>query len=264
MRTTRSITLGTSARKQPLPYNSPVPKAPFLSLIIPAYNEEKRLPDTLQKISDFLKAQPYSSEVLIVENGSSDRTFQVAQTFSKKLKNFSVQRTARRGKGLAVRQGMLAAQGEYRMMMDADLSMPVDQIGRFIPPALKGADIVIASREAPGSVRYNEPEYRHIGGRVINTMIRLLALPGLQDTQCGFKCFRDKVAEDLFSKQTLTSWAFDVEILYIAKLHGYSIVELPIPWYYSEQSHLRPVQDSLHMFFDLIHIRANARNGIYA
>lgn len=237
---------------------------PFLSLIIPAFNEEQRIPSTLQQVQDFVKAQSYASEVLIVENGSADKTYAVAQAFAKEHPGFSVQQTGQRGKGLAVRQGMLAAQGEYRMMLDADLSMPVDQINRFLPPAQEEADIVIASREAPGAVRYNEPNYRHIGGRVINTMIRVMALPGLQDTQCGFKCFRADVAEDLFSKQTLTGWAFDVEILSIARLRRYSVVELPIPWYYSEQSHLRPIYDSFHMLLDLLRIRSNARRGLYA
>ncbi len=236
---------------------------PFLSLIVPAYNEEKRLPTTLQEINDYLESQAFSIEVLVIENGSQDNTFEIAQDFVKKHNNFSVQRTAERGKGLAVRQGMLSATGEFRMMVDADLSMPVDQIHRFLPPEQKDTDIVIASREAPGAVRYNEPSYRHIGGRVINTMIRVLALPGLQDTQCGFKCFRAQVAEDLFSRQTIMGWAFDVEILYIARLHGYSIVELPIPWYFSEQSHLRPVYDAFHIFFDLLRIRASARRGLY-
>ena len=246
-----------------MPYNSRVPQAPFLSLIIPAYNEEQRLPDTLQKIEDFLKAQTYSSEVLVIENGSTDRTFGVAQAFANQHPGVSVRRAGDRGKGLAVRQGMLAAAGQYRMMLDADLSMPIDQVSRFLPPQQKDSDIVIASREAPGAVRYNEPDYRHLGGRVINTLIRLLALPGLQDTQCGFKCFRAAVAEDLFSKQTILGWAFDVEILYVARRRGYSIVELPIPWYYSPQSHLRPLRDSFHIFFDLLRIRNNARRGVY-
>ena len=246
-----------------MPYNSRVPPAPYLSLIIPAYNEEQRLLNTLQKIEDFLKAQTYSSEVLVIENGSGDRTFEVAQNFAEQHQGVSVQRVAGRGKGLAVRQGMLAAAGEYRMMLDADLSMPVDQVDRFLPPQQKDADIVIASREARGAVRYNEPNYRHLGGRLINTLIRLMALPGLQDTQCGFKCFRAAVAEDLFSKQTIMGWAFDVEILYAARLRRYSIVELPIPWYYSPQSHLRPLHDSFHIFFDLLRIRSNARGGVY-
>jgi len=236
---------------------------PFLSLIIPAYNEAERLPTTLQQVADYLKSQPYASEVLVIENGSQDNTFAIAQDFIKDHKNFSSQRTTHRGKGLAVRQGMLAAKGEYRMMLDADLSMPVDQIHRFLPPSQQDSDIVIASREAPGAIRYHEPGYRHIGGRMINTMIRIMALPGLQDTQCGFKSFRAKVAEDLFSRQTIMGWAFDVEILYIARLRGYSIVELPIPWYFSEQSHLRPIYDALHIFYDLLRIRINAQRGLY-
>jgi len=236
---------------------------PFLSLIIPAYNEGSRLPSTLQEVDNYLKSQKFSSEILIIENGSWDNTYSIAQDFIKEHSNFSVQRTPTRGKGLAVRQGMLSAKGEYRMMLDADLSMPVDQISRFLRPAHKDADIVIASREAPGAVRYNEPSYRHIGGRVINTMIKLLALPGLQDTQCGFKCFRANVAEDLFSRQNIMGWSFDVEILYIARLRGYSIAELPIPWYFSEQSHLRPVHDAFQLFLDLLRIRSNSLRGLY-
>jgi glycosyltransferase involved in cell wall biosynthesis len=221
------------------------------------------LPTTLQKIDDYLKSQPFSSEVLVIENGSNDRTFSIAQDFVKDHKNFNVQRTAERGKGLAVRQGMLAATGEFRMMLDADLSMPVDQISRFVPPAQIETDIVIASREAAGAIRYNEPSYRHIGGRVINAMIKLFALPGLQDTQCGFKCFRAKVAENLFSRQTILGWSFDVEILYIARLRGYSVVELPIPWYFSEQSHVRPIHDAFQLLLDLLRIRSNSLRGLY-
>lgn len=246
-----------------MPYNPRVPHAPFLSLIIPAYNEERRLPNTLERVLGFLKTQSYTSELLVIENGSADRTFEVAKAFAEEHPGVSVHRAGDRGKGLAVRQGMLAAAGQYRMMLDADLSMPVEQVNRFLPPQQKDSDIVIASREAAGAVRYNEPDYRHFGGRVINTLIRLLALPGLQDTQCGFKCFQAAVAEDLFLKQTVMGWAFDVEILYMARLRGYSIVELPIPWYFSPQSHLRPVYDSFHIFFDLLRIRNNARRGLY-
>ncbi|MGH2582676.1 MAG: dolichyl-phosphate beta-glucosyltransferase [Anaerolineales bacterium] len=236
---------------------------PFLSLIIPAFNEEKRLPDTLQQVHDFISRQNYSAEMLVVENGSTDNTFMIAEQFASSHKNMSVLHLEERGKGIAVRTGMLASTGEYRMMLDADLSMPVDQINRFIPPSLD-SDIAIASREAPGAVRYNEPNYRHVGGRLVNTMIRVMSLPGLQDTQCGFKCFRGAVAEELFSKQTLTGWAFDIEVLYIARLRGYSIVEIPIPWYYRRQSRLNPLQDAFRMFLDILKIRANAKKGIYA
>lgn len=198
----------------------------------------------------------------MIENGSTDGTLSVAQDFAKQHPNFAVHHSDQRGKGLAVRLGMLAARGEFRMMLDADLSMPVDQIPRFLPPQ-QHADVVIASREAPGAVRYDEPSFRHLGGRLITTMIKVMALPRIQDTQCGFKCFRAEVAEDLFSKQTLTGWSFDVELLYIARLRGYSIVELPIPWYYRPQSHVRPFQDAVHFFFDLLRLRNNARRGLY-
>lgn len=238
--------------------------APFLSLIIPAYNEEQRLPRSLQQVSDFIDQQSYASEVLVIENGSTDRTFEIATDFARQHPKFRVERAEGRGKGLAVRQGMLAAGGEWRMMLDADLSMPVSEIPRFVPPQNGGAEITIASREAPGAVRYNEPDYRHIGGRVINAMIRILALPGLQDTQCGFKCFSARVAEELFSKQIMSGWSFDVEILYMACQRGYAIRELAIPWYYSEQSHVSPFSDTWRMFWDLMRIRSNAARGLYA
>jgi hypothetical protein len=125
-------------------------------------------------------------------------------------------------------------------------------------------DIAIASREAPGSVRYNEPDYRHRVGRIYNWMIRILALPGLQDTQCGFKCFKGAVADELFRMQTLTGWSFDVEVLFIARQRGYRIVELPIPWYFNPQSKIRVLNDSARMALDLLAIRLNALRGVYA
>jgi hypothetical protein len=141
--------------------------------------------------------------------------------------------------------------------------MPVGEITRFLPPQLVDYDIAIASREAPGAVRYGEPSYRHLGGRVINWMIRLLALPDLQDTQCGFKCLRDAVAVDLFGSLSLTGWSFDVEMLYLARLRGYRIVEVPIPWYFNADSKINPLKDSMKMGLDILKIRRNARRGLY-
>ena len=236
---------------------------PFLSVVIPAYNEEKRLPHTLEQVLAFLQAQTYTSEVLIVENGSQDRTLEIAQAFAKRIPALRVIHTAARGKGLAVQRGMLEAQGKYRFMCDADFSMPPNEINRFLPPALDNYDIAIASREAPGAVRYNEPAYRHFVGRGFNLLIRLLALPGLKDTQCGFKCFRDEVAEKLFRRQTLTGWSFDVEILYIGRRYGFRTVEVPIPWYYNAESKINVLRDSLRMGVDLLTIRWNDWRGIY-
>ena len=168
-----------------------------------------------------------------------------------------------KGKGAAVKKGMLAASGEFRFMCDADLSMPVSEINRFLPPTLENFDIAIASREAPGAVRYNEPAYRHLVGRIFNSLIRVLALPELNDTQCGFKCFRAAVAEDLFPRMTITGWSFDVEILYIALKRGYQIVEIPIPWDYNPHSQISVFGDSLQMALDIFKIRMGNRNTKY-
>lgn len=236
---------------------------PFLSIVIPAYNEEKRLPKTLEQVHSFLESQPYTAEVLVVENGSQDRTFEVAQDFARRHPGVSVLQETGRGKGRAVRRGMLAARGEYRFMCDADLSMPVEEINYFLPPALQDFDIAIGSREAPGAIRYNEPHYRHLGGRAVNTMIRLLALPGLQDTQCGFKCFRAPIAEELYRLQTLTGWSFDIELLYIARQRGYRIVEIPVQWYFNPESKLNVVQDAIKMGLDIFTIHLNNMKGVY-
>jgi glycosyltransferase involved in cell wall biosynthesis len=201
--------------------------------------------------------------VIVVENGSTDSTFEIAQAFCDSQPDFRVIHENRKGKGLAVRRGMLEAIGKYRFMCDVDLSMPINELARFLPPVLNNFDIAIGSREAPGAVRYAEPIYRHLGGRAVNTLIRLLALPGLHDTQCGFKCFRDEIAEDLFHCQTLAGWSFDVEILYIARLRKYSIVEVPISWYYQSESKVHAVRDAIKMVLDLFLIRKNAWAGKY-
>jgi dolichyl-phosphate beta-glucosyltransferase len=235
----------------------------FLSVIIPAYNEENRLPDTLEQVLRYLEGQSFMSEIVIVENGSIDRTFDVAQEFAQKHKNIRLIQNDQRGKGRAIQRGVKEAQGEYLFMCDADLSMPIEEISKFIPPQLSKVDIAIGSREAPGAIRFNEPPYRHFTGRVFNTLIRWLVLPGLQDTQCGFKCIRTDVARNIFPYQTLTGWAFDVELLYIARHHGYQIVEVPIHWYFNADSKISVVRDSLRMFLDLLLIRRNTRRGLY-
>ncbi len=236
---------------------------PLLSIIIPAHNEENRLPRTLEQVFDFLEKQDYQAEVLVVENGSTDRTYELARGYADKKRNMHVIREAARGKGLAVRRGMLEAQGEYRLMCDADLSMPIEEVAKFLPTAMENFDIAIASREAPGAVRYDEPFYRHLGGRLINLVIRLLILPGLQDTQCGFKCFHAKVADDLFRRQTLSGWSFDIEILFIARRHGYRVCEIPIDWYYRSESKVNAFVDAPRMVRDIFRIHTNARRGIY-
>lgn len=236
---------------------------PFLSIIIPAHNEARRLPPSLEKIDAFLDTQPFAAEVLVVENGSIDDTLGIAESYAEKMPRLRVLHEDLRGKGLAVRRGMLAASGEYRFLCDADLSMPIEQITRFLPPELDGFDIAIGSREVAGSVRYDEPWYRHQIGRVFNTMVRWVLLPGLQDTQCGFKCFRGDVAEKIFPLQILTGMSFDAEVLYIAQKFGYTIREIPIDWYFDPDSRVRLVGDSMRMGLDLISIRLKAARGDY-
>ena len=198
-----------------------------------------------------------------MENGSSDHTYQIAQRYAAQYEGLRVIQNEIRGKGRAIQRGVKEAKGKYIFMCDADLSMPIDEVSKFLPPQLPQVDIAIGSREAPGSIRYNEPTYRHFTGRVFNTLIRWLVLPGLQDTQCGFKCIRAEVARDIIPYQTLMGWAFDVELLYIARRRGYSIVEIPIDWYFNADSKISVVRDSLRMFLDLLLIRRNARRGLY-
>jgi glycosyltransferase involved in cell wall biosynthesis len=236
---------------------------PFLSVVIPAYDEESRLPGTLQAVFDFLDQQPYESEVIVVDNASRDRTSAVVRSFPARRIPLTLEQQPVRGKGAAVRQGMLRARGEYRFVCDADLSMPVTELPRFLPPARDRFDIAIASREVTGAQRYGEPALRHWIGRGFNTLVRWLAVPGFQDTQCGFKCFRGAVAEDLFHVQRLDGWTFDVEVLFLALRKGYRVVEVPIPWYYVPGSRVRVLTDSVAMFLDLVRIRANAAAGVY-
>lgn len=235
----------------------------FLSIIIPAHNEEERLPPSLALVNEFVHQQPYSIEVIIVENGSQDRTLAVAQAFQSKMTSLRVIQETQKGKGLAVRSGMLAARGEYRIFCDADFSMPVNEISKFIPEDGQIYDIAIGSRELPESERVDEPEFRHLIGRVFNSLVRYALLPGLQDTQCGFKAFRGEVAEHLFRMQTLTGWSFDAELLFIAQRLGYNIKEIPIIWYYKPGTRLNIIKDSIKMASDLFTIRRNANRGVY-
>jgi len=236
---------------------------PFLSIIIPAHNEERRLPGSLEKIVAFLEKQDYQAEVIVVDNDSSDNTSGVVEGFMARYPFISLIREERRGKGLAVKLGMLAARGEYLFLCDADLSMPIEEVAKFLPPQLEDYDVAIASREVEGARRYGEPPHRHLMGRVFNLIVRLLAVRGFQDTQCGFKCFRREVARDIFSRQTMEGWGFDVEVLFIAQKRGYRIVEVPINWYYMANSRVRPIRDSIRMFREVLQVRINDWRGVY-
>jgi dolichyl-phosphate beta-glucosyltransferase len=237
---------------------------PHLSIVIPAHNEERRLPRSLEQVDAFLKTQHYEAEVIVVENGSTDRTVEVAQAFAVTHPYVRVIEAAVRGKGLAVKVGMLAARGQYRFICDADLSMPIEEVRRFLPPECDGYDISIATREGKGARRVGEPERRHIMGRINNWIIKLTAVRGFEDTQCGFKMFSHEVAEDLFGVQQMTGIGFDVELLFIARKRGYRIRQVPITWYFDADSRMRLVADSLGILLEIWEIRRNWLWGVYA
>lgn len=236
----------------------------LLSLILPAYNEEKRLPECMEKVAGFVAAHKEPIEVIIVENGSRDRTYEMACEYASQYSWLTVLKEETPGKGNAVRRGMLEAKGKYRMFADVDFSMPISEVDHFIPPTLSDYQVAIGSREVKGAVRYNEPATRHFTGRVFNLIVRiLLGLPNIHDTQCGFKSFSAEAAEKLFRVQQIKGWAFDAEVLFIAKHYGYKIVEVPVQWYYDGNSKINVVQDSVKMFRELLQIRKNYREGLY-
>ena len=237
--------------------------SPLLTIIVPAYNEGHRLPTTLPQIIAFAEAQDYPVEVLVVDNASTDHTSDVIHEIAAERSFISPLYQPIPGKGAAVRKGMLEGRGKYLFICDADLAMPIEEASKFLPPTLSNYELAIASREVPGAVRYNEPWYRHLMGRVFNLLVRLLAVPGIQDTQCGFKCLRREAARDIFTVQKIDGWAFDVEILYIARRRGYRIVEVPIHWHYGEGSRVSPIRDSINMLIEVLRIKRNDRAGLY-
>jgi dolichyl-phosphate beta-glucosyltransferase len=241
-----------------------IPAHPLLSIVIPAHNEEHRLPPSLEKIDAFLNQQDFEAEVIIVENGSIDQTVQVSEAYAADHPYVKVIQAAVRGKGLAVKVGMQAARGDYRFICDADLSMPIDEIVKFLPPHVNSHDVIIATREGPGARRIGEPEYRHLMGRILNWIIKISAVRGIEDTQCGFKMFSRKAAEDLFDVQQMVGIGFDIELIFIAKRRGYKIKEVPITWYFDGDSRMRLVHDSLHILLEIYEIRRNWLRGVYA
>lgn len=239
------------------------PDRPYLSIVIPALNEEQRLPKTLPKIDAFLQAQTYDAEVIIVDNGSTDRTQEVVREFAQTHPYVRLIALAERGKGRAVKAGMLDATGEYRFICDADLSMPIEEIVNFLPPNHKGADVIIASREGKAARRIGEPPYRHWMGRIFNFIVKLTAIGKFEDTQCGFKMFKREAAEDLFAVQRMNGIGFDVELIFIALRRGYKVVDQPITWYFDPDSRMRLIRDSLYILVEIWEIRQNWRRGLY-
>lgn len=234
-----------------------------VSIVIPAYNEERRLGTTLLAVTAFLREQPWDWEVRVVDDGSADGTLAVADAAAEQEWRVVVQREPHRGKGGAVKAGLLAAKGDYRFICDADLSMPIGEIVRFLPPQATDFDVAIGSREGRRARRVGEPAYRHIAGRLFNLGVQTLVLPGIEDSQCGFKMFTARAAHSIFPKVGVDGWAFDVEVLAIARAQGLTIIELPIEWHYRDESRLNMLRDGWQMLNELLRIRMRAIRGRY-
>jgi glycosyltransferase involved in cell wall biosynthesis len=235
-----------------------------LSLVIPAYNEQARLPYTLSEIERYVCSERLDCEVIVVDNGSRDATSVVVQQAASRFPRLRLVRTDRRGKGLAVRTGVLAAQGDVIVFADADLSWSVEDLLR-IPDLVdpQTATVVIGSREGYGARRVGEPIYRHLMGRVFNRVVQALAVPGIEDSQCGFKAFDRSAAHAIFSRQRIEGFGFDVEILYLARRLGYSIRVVPLHWEHKENSRVDPLRDTLLMLSDVLSVRFNGWRGVY-
>lgn len=250
-----------------------MPEKPFLSVIIPAYNEEPNFKKGLiDEVPIYLEKQDYTYEVLIVDDGSSDSTASLADEFANKHKNFRVIKNPHQGKAQTVKTGVEEAKGELILFTDFDQATPISEVSnllRFIPEY----DIVIGSRQLAGAKREKEPIYRHIMGLGFNIVVQALTVRGIRDTQAGFKCFKGNVAKELFSALKVYSkgkqvkgalvTAFDVELLFLAKKRRYKIKEVPIIWHHVATTRVSPIKDSLRMFRDVLKIRLNDFKGVY-
>lgn len=236
----------------------------YLSIIVPAYKEEKRIPIILEAIAKYEQTKDFKVETIVVADASPDRTAEVAKSYIGKLANLRViEGKENKGKGGAVREGMLAAQGKYIVFADADNSTPIEQVDKLLQYADK-YPVVIGSRYCDGGkLAIPQSFVRRAGSRALNIVIQMLAISGIKDTQCGFKLFENKAAQDIFKRQTIFGFSFDVEILAIAKKRGYKIKEAGITWYDNPHSTVNPFKDGFRMVGDAWRVRKNIIKGLY-
>ena len=238
---------------------------PDLSVVIPAYNEERRLPSTLAAVHEYLVSRQSTFEIVIVDDGSLDRTVEVVEEFARHHDGVRlVSYSPNQGKGYAVRTGISAALGALILIDDADGSSPIGEVVRLEEAIARGADLAIGSRNKPDPERVIKAlAHRKYMGNTFNLIVQALLLPGIQDTQCGFKLFKRAVAHDIFSVAKQNGFAFDVEILYIAKIRGYRLDEVAIDWANVEGSKVNVLTDSVKMLAEVLKIRAVGWLGGY-
>ena len=236
-----------------------------LSIIIPAYNEERRIGPTLERILAYLRMRRWAAEVLVVTNGSSDGTGRAVRSVtSDSIPLRLLEGTVNRGKGFCVRRGMLEASGDLRLFTDADLSTPIEEVERLVHAIDHGHDIAIGSRRlAESRITVAQPWWRRTMGGTFAWCVRRAGVPDIMDTQCGFKLFTATAAMRIFPRQLVEAFGFDVEVLWIARRLGLSVAEVPVTWTDDPRSTVRPVVDSLRMLSDLVRIRRADRRGLY-
>lgn len=238
--------------------------APQLSIIIPSFNEELRLPATLEKVARFIRTEQPNTEVLVVDDGSTDRTAAMAETFREQIPQLRVLSNGRnRGKGFSVRHGSLEARGEVILFTDADLSAPIEEADKLLV-ALKSCDVAIGSRAVNRKlIEVRQSLFREFSGIIFNKIVRIILRLPFVDTQCGFKAFRRKPCRIIFEQQTIERFGFDPELLYLARHHGLSTQEVAVRWAHSPATKVSMMKDSVQMFLDVVIIRWNAIRGRY-
>ena len=229
------------------------PFSATLSLIVPCFNEASRMQGCIDGILKFLDSLDTEIEVILVDDGSTDGTAELAETLGASLSNFRVLRRPHHGKGAALKAGVRESTGEVVFLADADWSMPPSQASRFLAPGFDST-VRIGSREASTSRRYDEPLTRHLLGRAFNAYVRALALPGIQDSQCGFKCLPGDLARQVFANMQTKGWAFDVELLLRVKNAGSRVEEIGIDWHYDSDTRLQPLRDAASMAWEVFRI----------
>jgi len=230
---------------------------PYLSLVIPAYNEEERIRACLEQVGRYLGSLGVTHEIILVDDGSYDRTVEIAREFEAQLPTLRViSYETNAGKGHAVRQGVLASTGNFVAFSDTDLSAPIEELGKLFAAVEEGAQVAVGSRAIKGAkLGRHQPLYRELGGKALNLIIRMLAVRGIKDTQCGFKLFTGEAARRIFPVCFLNGWAFDVEALYLARLLGYAISEVPVRWNHSEGSKISPFAAGAGFVIDLLRMK---------